>query len=98
LGRALVSEPKVIILDEPAAGMNSSETKELGELISKIRREFDTTILLVEHDMGLVMDTCERICAINFGKKIAEGTPKEIQNNPAVQEAYLGKEEDEVNA
>ncbi|WP_026476466.1 ABC transporter ATP-binding protein [Alkaliphilus transvaalensis] len=95
LARALVSEPKVIILDEPAAGMNGSETKELAKLITKIRDHYKTTILLVEHDMGLVMDICERICAINFGKKIAEGTPKEIQDNIAVQEAYLGKGDEE---
>ncbi|MGF7058570.1 ABC transporter ATP-binding protein [Brassicibacter mesophilus] len=92
LGRTLVSEPKLIILDEPAAGMNHSETEELADLIRRIRDQFGITILLVEHDMGLVMNTCEKICVINFGKKIAEGTADEIQNNPSVQEAYLGKE------
>ncbi|WP_066315787.1 ABC transporter ATP-binding protein [Bacillus sp. FJAT-29814] len=97
LGRALMSDPKMIILDEPAAGMNHSETQTLTELIKKIRDKFGVTILLVEHDMNLVMEVCEKICVINFGKKIAEGTPNEIQNHPAVQEAYLGKE-DEVHA
>lgn len=91
LGRALISDPKIIILDEPAAGMNATETKELAKLVRRIRDEFGITVLLVEHDMGLVMDICEKICAINFGKKIAQGTPKEIQSNEAVQEAYLGK-------
>jgi branched-chain amino acid transport system ATP-binding protein len=97
LGRALMSDPKMIILDEPAAGMNHSETQTLTNLIKKIRDEFGVTILLVEHDMNLVMEVCEKICVINFGKKIAEGTSSEIQNHPAVQEAYLGKE-DEVHA
>ncbi|WP_059172345.1 ABC transporter ATP-binding protein [Bacillus sp. FJAT-27445] len=97
LGRALMSNPKMIILDEPAAGMNHSETQTLTNLIKKIRDEFNVTIILVEHDMNLVMEVCEKICAINFGSKIAEGSPKEIQNHPAVQEAYLGKE-DEVHA
>lgn len=94
LGRALVSEPKLIILDEPAAGMNNAETEGLAKLIQRIRDEFNITVLLVEHDMGLVMNICEKICVINFGKKIAEGTPEEIKNNPQVQEAYLGKGEE----
>lgn len=93
LGRALISSPKLLILDEPAAGMNSTETEALSKLIRRIRDELGVTILLVEHDMSLVMGICEKICVINFGKKIAEGTPEEIRNNPMVQEAYLGKEE-----
>lgn len=97
LGRALMCDPKLIILDEPAAGMNHSETEDLIKLIKRIRDELNITILLVEHDMNLVMEVCEKICAINFGSKIVEGTPDEIQNHPGVQEAYLGKE-DEVHA
>lgn len=93
LGRTLMSHPKLIILDEPAAGLNDSETKKLAELIRSIRNEYKCSVLLVEHDMRLVMDICDRICAINFGKKLAEGTPEEIQSNKEVQEAYLGKEE-----
>lgn len=97
LGRALISKPKLIILDEPAAGMNDTETEALAKLIKRIRDEYGVTILLVEHDMGLVMDISDKICVINFGEKIAEGTPEEIQNNKDVQEAYLGKGE-EANA
>jgi branched-chain amino acid transport system ATP-binding protein len=93
LGRTLMSNPKLIILDEPAAGLNDTETLELAKLIRNIRDEYKCNILLVEHDMRLVMDICDRICAISFGKKLAEGTPKEIQCNKDVQEAYLGKEE-----
>lgn len=93
LGRTLMSNPKLIILDEPAAGLNDTETLELAKLIRDIRDEYKCNILLVEHDMRLVMDICDRICAISFGRKLAEGTPKEIQSNKDVQEAYLGKDE-----
>lgn len=93
LGRTLMSHPKLIILDEPAAGLNDTETLELAKLIRQIRDEYKCNILLVEHDMRLVMDICDRICAISFGKKLAEGTPEEIQSNKDVQEAYLGKDE-----
>ena len=94
LGRTLMSHPKLIILDEPAAGLNETETMNLAGLIRAIRDEYQCTILLVEHDMRLVMDICDRICAISFGRKLAEGTPAEIQGNKDVQEAYLGKEEE----
>ncbi len=93
LGRTLMGHPKLIILDEPAAGLNDTETRKLAELIKLIRDKYKCNVLLVEHDMRLVMDICDRICAINFGKKLAEGTPQEIQSNREVQEAYLGKEE-----
>lgn len=93
LGRALITRPKLIILDEPAAGMNDSETEALSQLLKRVKQDFGVTILLVEHDMNLVMGICDRLCVINFGRKIAEGTPQEIQASPAVQEAYLGKEE-----
>jgi branched-chain amino acid transport system ATP-binding protein len=93
LGRTLMSNPKLIILDEPAAGLNDTETLELAKLLRKIRDEYHITILLVEHDMRLVMDICDRICAISFGKKLCEGTASEIQNNKDVIEAYLGKDE-----
>lgn len=99
LGRTLMSDPKLIILDEPAAGLNETETIELALLLKEIRKNYGCTILLVEHDMRLVMDICDRICAISFGKKIGEGTPHEIQNNKDVQEAYLGKvDDDETSA
>lgn len=90
--RALAADPKLLLLDEPAAGMNPQETGELMELIQWIRDKFDLTILLIEHDMKLVMGVCERIVVLDYGKIIAEGTPDEIKNNPRVIEAYLGKE------
>jgi branched-chain amino acid transport system ATP-binding protein len=94
IARALMCNPSLIILDEPAAGLNESETRELAELIKKIRDDFGCTVLLVEHDMGLVMSICDHICAISVGKKLADGTPLEIQSSKEVQEAYLGVEEE----
>lgn len=88
--RALATGPKLLLLDEPAAGMNPQETDELGEFICRIRREFDLTVFIIEHHMNLVMKISDRIYVIEFGKQIAEGVPEEIQNNEAVIEAYLG--------
>jgi branched-chain amino acid transport system ATP-binding protein len=94
IARALASRPKLLLLDEPAAGMNETETDDLYFLIKKVQ-EKGITVLLIEHDMPLVMKLCDRIAVLNFGKKLAEGTPEEIQNNQAVIEAYLGSEEDD---
>lgn len=94
MARTLMCKPKLIILDEPAAGLNDSETADLAETIRRIRDSYHCTILLVEHDMRLVMNICDRICAISFGKFLACGTPEEIQKNKLVQEAYLGEKEE----
>lgn len=94
IARAMATKPKLILLDEPAAGMNDSETAALTELIRNIREKFGITIVLIEHDMQLVMSLCDRVMVVNFGKELAEGVPDEVQNNPQVIEAYLGKEDD----
>jgi len=92
--RALATEPRLLLLDEPAAGMNPRETEALMETIAHIRDQFRIAILLIEHDMSLVMGVCEGICVLNFGRVIAKGTADEIQSNPAVIEAYLGKKKE----
>lgn len=92
IARALAAQPKLLLLDEPAAGMNPQETQELMKMIKWIKQEFDLTILLIEHDMSLVMNVCERIYVLEYGSIIAQGVPEEIKNNPRVIEAYLGEE------
>ena len=93
IARALAAQPSLLLLDEPAAGMNPQETIELMEMIRWVKREFGITILLIEHDMSLVMGICERIYVLEYGAIIANGTPDEIRKNPEVIRAYLGSEE-----
>lgn len=95
IARALAAKPKLLLLDEPAAGMNPAETKELSELINWIREAFDLTIILIEHDMSLVMNICEEILVFDYGNLVAQGSPEEIQNNERVIKAYLGEEVEE---
>ena len=93
LARALAMRPKILLLDEPAAGMNLEETEDMARFILDINEEWDVTIILIEHDMGVVMDISDRICVLDFGQKIAEGTPAEIRHNPHVIKAYLGEQD-----
>jgi branched-chain amino acid transport system ATP-binding protein len=95
IARALVSRPKILLLDEPAAGMNPNETNELMNLINWIREKFQLTIILIEHDMSLVMSICHRIYVLDYGQMIADGVPEEIKNNPMVIKAYLGGDDEE---
>ena len=95
IARALATKPSLLLLDEPAAGMNPQETDELGQFIREIKDRFDLTVFLIEHHMNLVMDISDRIYVIDFGRQIAQGTPVEIQNNPAVIAAYLGVDDEE---
>jgi branched-chain amino acid transport system ATP-binding protein len=98
LARGLVTRPKILMLDEPVAGMHSEEKRDMGELIVEAKRKWGTTILLIEHDMSMVMGLSDKIIVLSFGKPIAEGTPEEIARNPAVIEAYLGETESEGTA
>ena len=93
IARALITNPQLLLLDEPAAGMNEEESSKLSNLIKDIRKNYDLTVIVIDHHMDVIMDTCENITVLNFGSKLAEGTPQEIQSNPQVIEAYLGVDE-----
>ncbi len=91
IARALAISPKVLLLDEPAAGMNNYEKRDLKNLINILREDFNITVLIIEHDMGVIMELCDRILVLDYGKKIAEGSPEEISNDDNVIKAYMGK-------